>query len=193
MKLEQFGFIRKESLDNPFLRRNTAYTVGDNDKIVVDKLVSKGSVMLAARIKYYPRPFATVSKPIAEVTDEDLQLLYKKCIAMQKHSSVKNKTNQELYDQAWGSKHDPCFPMVFPEWDGEKYVEPEPVSTERLKEMSLGIWSMMTDDEKVSYFCGTGIIGFIEDVAGIIDFDIDSISTEEFDNLLAQIDRPDSV
>lgn len=63
----------------------------------------------------------------------------------------------------------------------------------RLVEMCLGIWSMMTEEEKVSYFYNTGIIGFVEDVAGIIGFDVDSISVDEFNDILAQLDRPDSV
>ena len=60
---------------------------------------------------------------------------------------------------------------------------------ERLVEMSLGIWSMMTEEEKVSYFYNTGIIGFVEDVAGIIGFDLDSLSTDEFDDIIAQLDK----
>lgn len=121
IKLENFGFIRNEALDCDYF--NKAYTVGDNDKIVVIKYIGHGQAFINAFVKFYPRPFATIDKPIVEVTEEDLQLLYKKCLAMQEHSSVKTKTNQELYDQAWGSQHDPSFPMVFPEWDGEKYLE----------------------------------------------------------------------
>ena len=191
IKLENFGFIRNAGLDsNSF---NKAYTVGNNDKIVITKYIGHGQAFINAFVKYYPRPFAKIDKPVAEVTNEDVQLLFKKCIAMQEHSSVKNKTNQELYDQAWGPKHDPSFPMAFPECNGEQYVEPEQVDAKRLVEMSLGIWSMMTDEEKVGYFCNTGIIGFVEDVAGIIGFDIDSISVDEFNDIVAQLDRPDSV
>ena len=59
---------------------------------------------------------------------------------------------------------------------------------ERLKEVSIAIWSMMTEEEKAGYYCNTGIIGFVEDVSGIIGFDIDSISVDEFDAIVAQLD-----
>ena len=60
---------------------------------------------------------------------------------------------------------------------------------ERLKEVSIAIWKMMTEEEKAGYYCDTGIIGFVEDVSGIIGFDIDSINIEEFESIVAQLDK----
>lgn len=121
IKLENYGFIRNAVLDKD--ASNKAYKVGDNDKIVIIKFIRNGEAFINAFVKYYPKPFASIDKPVMEVAEEELQLLYKKCIAMQNHSSVHDKADFELYDQAWGSGHNPSFPNIFPEWDGEHYVE----------------------------------------------------------------------
>ena len=57
----------------------------------------------------------------------------------------------------------------------------------RLKEMSIAIWNMLTEEEKVGYYCGMGTIGFVEDVSGIIGFDLDTLTEDEFDEILAQL------
>ena len=57
----------------------------------------------------------------------------------------------------------------------------------RLKEMCTAIWSMLTEEEKVGYYCGMGTIGFVEDVSGIIGFDLDTLTEDEFDEILAQL------
>ncbi len=59
----------------------------------------------------------------------------------------------------------------------------------RLKEMCVAIWSLLTEEEKVGYYCGMGTIGFVEDVSGIICFDLDDITEDEFDEILAQLER----
>ena len=58
---------------------------------------------------------------------------------------------------------------------------------ERLKEMCVAIWSMMTDDEIQGYFCGMGTIGFVEAVADLIFFDLETISEADFDAILDAI------
>ena len=59
----------------------------------------------------------------------------------------------------------------------------------RLKEMCVAIWSLLTEEEKVGYYCGMGTIGFVEDVSGIIGFDLDNITEDEFDEILTQLER----
>jgi hypothetical protein len=58
---------------------------------------------------------------------------------------------------------------------------------ERLKEMCVAIWSMLTDDEVEGYFCGMGTIGFVESVADLIFFDLETLSEAEFDAILDAI------
>jgi hypothetical protein len=58
---------------------------------------------------------------------------------------------------------------------------------ERLKEMCVAIWSMLTDDEAEGYFCGMGTIGFVESVADLIFFDLETLSEAEFDAILDAI------
>ena len=60
---------------------------------------------------------------------------------------------------------------------------------ERLKEMCVAIWSMLTEEEKVGYYCGMGTIGFVEDVSGIIGFDLNDITEDDFNEILAQLER----
>ena len=59
---------------------------------------------------------------------------------------------------------------------------------ERLKEMCVTIWSMLTDDEAEGYFCGTGTIGFVESVADLLFIDMEEVSEEELDVILDAID-----
>ena len=59
---------------------------------------------------------------------------------------------------------------------------------ERLKEMCVAIWSMLTDDEAEGYFCGTGTIGFVESVADLLFIDMEEVSEEELDAILDAID-----
>ena len=59
----------------------------------------------------------------------------------------------------------------------------------RLKEMCVAIWSMLTEDEKVGYYCGMGTIGFVEDISSIIGFNLDNLTEEEFDTILVQLAR----
>jgi hypothetical protein len=59
---------------------------------------------------------------------------------------------------------------------------------ERLKEMCVAIWSMLTDEEAEGYFCGMGTIGFVESVAALIFFDVEELSEEDWDAILDAID-----
>jgi hypothetical protein len=59
---------------------------------------------------------------------------------------------------------------------------------ERLKEMCVAIWSMLTDEEAEGYFCGTGTIGFVESVADLLFIDMEEVSEEELDVILDAID-----
>ena len=59
---------------------------------------------------------------------------------------------------------------------------------ERLKEMCVAIWSMLTDEEADGWFCGDGTIGFVEYVAGIIFFDMETLSEDDMDAILDAID-----
>lgn len=60
---------------------------------------------------------------------------------------------------------------------------------ERLKEMCVTIWSMLTDDEAEGYFCGVGTIGFVESVADLLFIDMEEVSEEELDVILDAIDN----
>ena len=59
---------------------------------------------------------------------------------------------------------------------------------ERLKEMCVAIWSMLTDEEAEGYFYNVGTIGFVEYVANIIWFDMETLTDEELDIILDAID-----
>jgi hypothetical protein len=59
---------------------------------------------------------------------------------------------------------------------------------ERLKEMCVSIWSKLTDDEAEGWFCGDGTIGFVESVAALFFFDLETLSEEELDVILDAID-----
>jgi hypothetical protein len=59
---------------------------------------------------------------------------------------------------------------------------------ERLKEMCVAIWSMLTDEEAEGWFCGDGTIGFVESVAALIFFDVEELSEEDLDAILDAID-----
>jgi hypothetical protein len=59
----------------------------------------------------------------------------------------------------------------------------------RLAELCISIWTLLKDEEKEGYYYGTGAIGFVEDVAAMICFDVEKLTGEEFNAILGKLDR----
>ena len=54
----------------------------------------------------------------------------------------------------------------------------------RIQEICYKVWQLLTDDEKESYYYDTGLIGFIEDVAGLIRFDADKLTETDLNLIM---------
>lgn len=59
----------------------------------------------------------------------------------------------------------------------------------RLFELCISIWSLLKETEKERYYYGEGTIGFVEEVAAMLGFDINELSEEELDVILDKLDN----
>lgn len=57
----------------------------------------------------------------------------------------------------------------------------------RLKELCRTVWSLLTEEERERYLYDTGTIGFIEDVAKILDLEVEDLLVELLDDILNQM------
>ena len=59
----------------------------------------------------------------------------------------------------------------------------------RLNEMCCKVWPMLTEDEKEYYFCTEGTIEFVSDIANILHIKLDTITEDELDVILDNINK----
>jgi hypothetical protein len=57
----------------------------------------------------------------------------------------------------------------------------------RLKELCLLVWPLLTKEEQEAYTYGTGTIGFVEDIARIVDIEVEDILAETLDDILDKL------
>jgi hypothetical protein len=53
----------------------------------------------------------------------------------------------------------------------------------RLIEMCKAIWPMLTEEEQEAIVYDAGVYGFIEDIAGIIHFDVNELTADDMDKI----------
>ena len=58
---------------------------------------------------------------------------------------------------------------------------------ERLIDMCKAIWSMLSESEQEDYAYDTGLYGFIEDVATLIHFGVNTLTEDDMDRILDEI------
>ena len=62
------------------------------------------------------------------------------------------------------------------------YYERQKLAKDRLIELGKQVWLLLTDDEREHYYdCGT--LSFVEDIATIVGYDIDSDDTVSIDDI----------
>jgi soluble P-type ATPase len=54
----------------------------------------------------------------------------------------------------------------------------------RLKELCHQVWPLLTKEEQEAYIYGTGTIGFVEDIARIVNIEVEDILAEALDEIL---------
>lgn len=59
--------------------------------------------------------------------------------------------------------------------------------TSRIIELSKAVWSLLTQEEREGYYYTTGVIGFIEDICGILK--INDPTYEAIESALEHLDR----
>lgn len=57
----------------------------------------------------------------------------------------------------------------------------------RLEEMCIQSWSQLTSEERERYFYDTGIIGFVEDAAAVLNINIDELPEADLDDILNKL------
>lgn len=57
------------------------------------------------------------------------------------------------------------------------------MKTKRLKELCQAIWPLLTKEEQEAYIYGTGTIGFVEDVAKILNVEVGDLLIEVVDEI----------
>ena len=62
------------------------------------------------------------------------------------------------------------------------YYERQKLAKDRLIELGRQVWSLLTDDERENYGY-RGTLSFVEDIAVIVGYDIDSDDTVSIDEL----------
>lgn len=68
----------------------------------------------------------------------------------------------------------------------DKIVEQQKLAKDRLIELGKQVWSLLTDDEQENYSY-RGTLSFVEDIAVIVGYDIDSDNTTDIDDIHDQI------
>ena len=68
----------------------------------------------------------------------------------------------------------------------DKIVEQQKLAKDRLIELGKQVWSLLTDDERENYSY-RGTLSFVEDIAVIVGYDIDSDNTTDIDDIHDQI------
>ena len=58
---------------------------------------------------------------------------------------------------------------------------------ERLLKICTDVWPLLTQEEQECFAYDTGLIGFIENMANVIHFDLDSLSIDEIDKILTYL------
>ena len=59
---------------------------------------------------------------------------------------------------------------------------------ERLLKICTDVWPLLTTKEQECFAYDTGLIGFIENMAEVIHFDLDSLSPDDIDRILEHLD-----
>jgi hypothetical protein len=54
---------------------------------------------------------------------------------------------------------------------------------ERLKELCKKIWSLLTNDERDTFYYGSGVIGFVEEIAYMLGLDVSDENEELWLNI----------
>ena len=55
---------------------------------------------------------------------------------------------------------------------------------ERLFEVCKSVWQLLTESEREAFVYDTGTIGFVEQCAELIHFDLNTITEKQFDEIL---------
>lgn len=58
---------------------------------------------------------------------------------------------------------------------------------ERLATVAVQVWQLLSEDEKADYFYTDGIIGFVEDIIGMLHIDIDLEEPGFIDSIVEQL------
>lgn len=58
---------------------------------------------------------------------------------------------------------------------------------ERLLKICVDVWPLLTREEQEYFAYDTGLIGFIENMACVIHFDLDLLSADEIDRILEHL------
>ena len=62
------------------------------------------------------------------------------------------------------------------------YYEQQKLAKDRLIELGRQVWSLLTDDER-DHSGYRGTLSFVEDIAGLVGYDIDSDDTVSIDDI----------
>ena len=54
----------------------------------------------------------------------------------------------------------------------------------RLQEICYTVWQLLTEDERETYYYNTGLIGFIEDDASLIGFDVNKLNETDLNLIM---------
>ena len=57
----------------------------------------------------------------------------------------------------------------------------------RLATVAVQVWQLLSEDEKADYFYTDGIIGFVEDIIGMLHIDIDFEEPGLIDSIVEQL------
>lgn len=62
----------------------------------------------------------------------------------------------------------------------------------RLCKVGRRIWRMLSDDERDAYYCDTGTIGFVENVATLLHLGLCTVTLDEFERIHNYIIAPEA-